>query len=95
MEQNSHPYIDFDQTAGQEIEYLAKWIIDRNLTLPAIFALESIKPLAGIFSAGDDCIGKYREMLVGNGSLACLVKVVRDRTKLEALLDRLEQMGRS
>ena len=75
-----------------EVKTLAQWLNSKGLTIPAIFLLESFKPMSGIFNAGLDALAlKERSLISSNITLSKLADIISSREAIEKLLIELEQ----
>lgn len=76
---------------SSEVKTLAQWLRDKGLVIPAIFLLESFKPLSGIFNAGLDAMAlKDSSLISSNMNLSRLASVLSNRESIEDLIVELE-----
>ncbi|HOY67870.1 MAG TPA: hypothetical protein PLP29_13365 [Candidatus Ozemobacteraceae bacterium] len=77
-----------------EIALLAREIVRRGWSGPAVFLLESLRPLGGIAAAGCEAAAPLTTLLPPGSLSALFGRVVSERGGIERLLDEIERLER-
>lgn len=85
---------DEDQATGAEriINKVAEHLVQRRLAAPAIFALESMKPLSFIASQGLLALEPFITSVLSIPDYKAFREMLEDRENVETLLQRIEQL---
>ncbi|HEY9069857.1 MAG TPA: hypothetical protein VIV61_06335 [Candidatus Ozemobacteraceae bacterium] len=78
----------------EEIRRLAGEIVRRGWSVPAVFVLESIRPLGGIAAAGCDALGPVTALAGTDGLVNLFGRVLAERGGISRLLDEIERLER-
>ncbi len=77
-----------------ELEAVAQAIVERRLTVPAVFFLELHRPLAGLAGQAAVLGTPLLAPLLGLDRFRTLQRVLADPAQFNAFLDRLEALDR-
>ncbi len=76
------------------VESLARKIVQLGLTAPAIFALESVRPLGRLLATSMTAIHPYLDALLPAEKLLHLRDVLEKPEGIETILQRIEALDR-
>ena len=79
-------------TDDELIERVAAEVVDRRLAAPAIFLLESSKPISFIASQGLVFLGPFVHAALSAPSYDAFCRMIENRENVEKLIVRLEQL---
>jgi len=79
-------------TDEELIERVATEVVDRRLAAPAIFLLESSKPVSFIASQGLVFLGPFVHAALSVPSYDAFCRMIENRENVEKLIVRLEQL---
>ena len=82
--------MDKDQ---KTISTLAKEIVDRGMSVPAIFFLESTKYISFIGSQFLVFLGPMATCFINNKKYYNFAEILEDKTNIEFLLDEIESLN--
>ena len=83
-----------EEQANNLIDLAAKKILERGLTTPAIFALESCKPMCGLATQMATLHMPFLLPLVGFDNFNGYSQLLSKREHVERLIQRIEDGGR-
>jgi hypothetical protein len=83
-----------DDAAGQRaaLEDLACLLVDRGMASPAIFVLESMRPISFITAEFLVFLEPFARLLLPAAKYDLVVEAMHDRANLSWLIDRLEEL---
>lgn len=79
-----------DPEREQFLEKLAGSICDRGMATPAMFLLESVKPLNFIGSQVLYALGPVASLVIEPSKIEKMAEALEDRTTIDRLLDKIE-----
>ena len=83
------------EAEGRLVERAARWVVEKRLQTPAVFLLEMHKPVAPLGSmmllAAMPFVGPF----VGFNVMERLALFVEDRSNVERLIGRIEELSRA
>ena len=81
-----------EMSEGELLEATAKAIVDRGLAAPAIFLLESSKPLSFVASQGLVFLGPFVDAALSVPHYDAFCRMMENRENVEKLIQRIEQL---
>lgn len=78
----------------QLLERAARAVVRRRLTVPAVLALESLRPLSFIGSQALLVLSPIMSLALSTRDLQTLYRLLEKRTGIERLLDLIEEYDR-
>ncbi len=91
-EPREDPKLAQELSEGDLLEATAKAIVARGLAAPAIFLLESSKPLSFIASQGLVVLGPFVDAALSVPHYDAFCRMMENRENVEKLIERIEQM---
>jgi len=79
-------------TTEELIDAAAKTVVGRGLAVPAVFLLESSKPLSFVASQGLVFLGPFVEAVLDLPNYQAFCRMMEDRDNVEKLIVRIEQL---
>lgn len=77
-----------------DLERIARAIVARRMSVPAVFLLELHKPLVGLFHAGGLVVAPFLIPLVGMDLIEQMLRFLQSREGIERLAARVEELER-
>ena len=73
------------------VRQLAKRVVERKLSVPAVFFLELYKPLTGLMGAGIDITAPVLKLLFGSDVTSDVSELLSSRADVEAVIAAIER----